>query len=124
MVRAIRDFYERTGEKVFTQASPLLRPKLKLVFFKVGFKPAGGISSAKDAVVWLSMMQEELGYSASCPLDIRSCGFDFCRLDFRAEWTQPNLFRIGASSLLLDVERQLEHGLTGNYSATYMLAMS
>ena len=42
----------------------------------------------------------------------------------REEWTKPNLFRIGASSLLIDLERQIEHGITGNYSASYMLAMS
>lgn len=58
---------------------------------KVGFKPAGGIRSAKDALVWLALMKEELG----------------------DEWTRPNLFRIGASSLLLDIERQLFHFVTG-----------
>jgi deoxyribose-phosphate aldolase len=76
MARAIRDFYERTGNKV-------------------GFKPAGGISKAKDAVTWLAMMKEELG----------------------EEWMLPNLFRIGASSLLGDIERQLEFHLSGHYSA-------
>ena len=59
--------------------------------FKVGFKPAGGIRSAKDALVWLSLMKEELGN----------------------EWTYPNLFRIGASALLIDIERQLYHHVYG-----------
>ncbi|MBT4059876.1 MAG: deoxyribose-phosphate aldolase [Euryarchaeota archaeon] len=76
MARAIRDYYERTGQKV-------------------GFKPAGGISKAKVAVAWLAMMKEELG----------------------EEWMRPNLFRIGASSLLGDIERQLEFHLSGHYSA-------
>jgi deoxyribose-phosphate aldolase len=76
MARAIRDFHERTGNKV-------------------GFKPAGGISKAKDAVTWLAMIKEELG----------------------EEWMRPNLFRIGASSLLGDIERQLEFHLSGHYSA-------
>lgn len=58
---------------------------------KVGFKPAGGIRSAKDALTWLSLMKEELG----------------------DDWTHPNLFRIGASSLLGDIERQLFHYVTG-----------
>lgn len=58
---------------------------------KVGFKPAGGIRISKDALTWLSLMKEELG----------------------DEWTHPNLFRIGASSLLGDIERQLFHFVTG-----------
>jgi len=78
MVRMIREFYERTG-------------------YKVGFKPAGGISVAKDALVYLSLMKEELGN----------------------EWLQPHLFRFGASSLLGDIERQLEHAVTGRYSASF-----
>lgn len=82
MVRAVRDYYERTG-------------------FKVGFKPAGGISTAKNAISWLSLMLEELG----------------------EEWTHPHLFRIGASSLLTDVERQLEHGISGQYAGKHYLAM-
>lgn len=60
---------------------------------KVGFKPAGGIRSAKDALTWLSLMKEELG----------------------DDWTHPNLFRIGASSLLGDIERQLFHHVTGRW---------
>ena len=76
MVRAIREYHERTG-------------------FRVGYKPAGGISKAKDALVYLSLMKDELG----------------------DRWLQPDLFRFGASSLLGDIERQLEHFVTGRYSA-------
>ena len=78
MVRAIRDYYEQTG-------------------FKVGYKPAGGISKAKDALVYLSLIKEELG----------------------TDWVDASLFRFGASSLLGDIERQLEHYITGSYSANY-----
>ncbi len=78
MVRCIREYLEQTG-------------------YKVGFKPAGGISTAKDAINWLVLMKEELG----------------------VEWMQPDLFRFGASSLLGDLERQLEHAATGRYSASY-----
>ncbi|WP_299735561.1 deoxyribose-phosphate aldolase [uncultured Roseobacter sp.] len=78
MIRAIRDYYTRTG-------------------FRVGYKPAGGISKAKDAITYLAMMKEEL--------------------DDR--WLQNDLFRFGASSLLNDIERQLEHHVTGSYSASY-----
>jgi deoxyribose-phosphate aldolase len=78
MARAIRAYYERTG-------------------VAVGFKPAGGLRTAKDALVWLALMREELG----------------------RRWLEPDLFRIGASSLLADIERQLEHGLTGRYSAGF-----
>jgi deoxyribose-phosphate aldolase len=66
---------------------------------QVGFKPAGGIRTAKDSLVWLSLMKEELG----------------------DEWTHPNLFRIGASSLLTDLERQLYHSTTGKYAADHQL---
>jgi deoxyribose-phosphate aldolase len=82
MVRAIRDYQERTG-------------------IKVGYKPAGGISKAKDALVYLSIMRDELGLN----------------------WVQPDLFRFGASSLLGDIERQLEHHLTGAYSAAHRHAI-
>ena len=78
MVRAIREYYETTG-------------------YKVGFKPAGGISKAKDAINWLILIKEELGN----------------------EWLNKHLFRFGASSLLGDIERQLEHFATGRYSASY-----
>ena len=61
---------------------------------RVGFKPAGGIRSAKDAMLWLTLMLEELG----------------------PEWTKPALFRIGASGLLNDIERQLRHLVFGRYS--------
>ncbi len=76
MVRMIREFYDRTGTRV-------------------GFKPAGGIRTAKDAIAYLIMMKEELG----------------------REWLEPELFRFGASGLLADLERQLEYHLTGRYSA-------
>ena len=82
MIRAIRDYYDRTG-------------------YRVGYKPAGGISKAKDAILYLSLMKDELG----------------------DRWLQPDLFRFGASSLLGDIERQLEHHLTGAYSAGYRHAM-
>jgi deoxyribose-phosphate aldolase len=78
MVRAIREYHERTG-------------------YQVGFKPAGGLKTAKQALEWLILMKEELG----------------------DEWLRPHLFRIGASSLLGDIERQLEHHLTGQYSAAF-----
>ena len=83
MVRMIRDFCERTGKKV-------------------GFKPAGGISTAKQAVAYLILMKEELGN----------------------DWLSPSLFRFGASSLLGDLERQIEYHATGNYSAAYRHPMS
>lgn len=76
MMRAIRDYHSRTG-------------------FKVGFKPAGGISAAKTALQYLILLKEELG----------------------DDWLTPRLFRFGASRLLGDVERQLEHHATGRYSA-------
>jgi len=82
MMRAIRDYYQRTG-------------------FRIGYKPAGGISKAKDAVTYLALLKEELGN----------------------EWLSPHLFRFGASSLLGDLERQLEHHVTGNYSASYRHAI-
>lgn len=83
MVRAIRDYYESTG-------------------IKVGFKPAGGIQKAKQALDWLILIKEELG----------------------DEWLSPALFRFGASSLLGDIERQLEHFVTGRYSASYRHPMA
>ncbi|MBX7078031.1 MAG: deoxyribose-phosphate aldolase [Nannocystaceae bacterium] len=78
MVRMIREFLERTG-------------------VQIGFKPAGGIGQAKQALVYLAMMKDELG----------------------RPWLEPELFRFGASSLLTDIERQLEHHVTGRYSAGY-----
>ena len=82
MIRQIRDYYERTG-------------------YLVGYKPAGGISKAKDSLTYLSLIKEELG----------------------DRWLQPDLFRFGASSLLGDIERQLEHFVTGHYSANYRHAI-
>ena len=78
MIRAIRDYHDRTG-------------------MRVGYKPAGGISKAKDALTYLAMIKEELG----------------------DRWLRPDLFRVGASSLLGDIERQIEHHVTGSYSASY-----
>jgi deoxyribose-phosphate aldolase len=83
MVRAIRDYHDMTG-------------------FRIGFKPAGGLRKAKDALSWLILMKEELP----------------------REWLEPDLFRIGASSLLGDIERQIEHFLTGRYSAANRHAMA
>lgn len=83
MVRAIRDYHDRTGHVV-------------------GFKPAGGVSDAKTALAYLILIKEELG----------------------AEWLTPERFRFGASSLLGDIERQLEHFVTGHYSASNRHPMS
>ncbi len=78
MVRAIREYSEATG-------------------YRVGFKPAGGIRTPKQALDWLILMKEELG----------------------DEWLVPACFRIGASSLLTDIERQLAHFATGHYAAAH-----
>ena len=78
MTRMIREYEGRTGAAV-------------------GFKPAGGIRTAKQALDWLILMKEELG----------------------DRWLKPALFRLGASALLTDIERQLEHFVTGRYSAAY-----
>jgi len=78
MLRAIRAYHIRTG-------------------FRIGYKPAGGISKAKDSITYLALIKEELG----------------------DRWLRPDLFRFGASSLLGDIERQLEHHLTGAYSANH-----
>lgn len=83
MVRAIRSYRDRTGHRV-------------------GFKPAGGIRTAKEALAWLVLMKDELG----------------------EPWTRPGLFRFGASSLLGDIERQLEHHATGRYSAFHRHPMA
>jgi deoxyribose-phosphate aldolase len=82
MTRAIREYLELTGHKV-------------------GFKPAGGISKAKQTLAWQALMREELG----------------------VEWLMPDLFRIGASSLLTDLERQLSHYITGHYAARHHMPM-
>jgi deoxyribose-phosphate aldolase len=78
MTRAIREYANQTG-------------------FAVGFKPAGGIRTAKQSLEWLALMKEELGPS----------------------WLKSDLFRFGASGMLADIERQLEHHATGRYSADY-----
>lgn len=76
MIRALRDYLDLSGQAV-------------------GFKPAGGIRTAKDALAWLILIKEELG----------------------RDWMEPELFRFGASGLLADIERQLEHFVTGRYSS-------
>ena len=78
MARMIREYYEATG-------------------YAVGFKPAGGIRAAKNALEYLYLMKEELG----------------------DRWLRPDLFRFGASALLTDIERQLEHFVTGRYAAAH-----
>jgi deoxyribose-phosphate aldolase len=78
MVRMIREYFHQTG-------------------YAVGYKPAGGIRSAKNALEYLYLMKDELG----------------------DRWLKPDLFRFGASSLLTDIERQLEHFVTGRYSAAH-----
>jgi len=75
----------------------MIRQYQALTGFRVGFKPAGGISTAKDAINYLILIKEELGDS----------------------WLNPKMFRFGASSLLADIERQLEHYATGRYSANH-----
>lgn len=82
MTRCIREFEERLGQSV-------------------GFKPAGGMRTAKSALEMMMLMKEELGN----------------------RWLEPHLFRIGASTLLTDIERQLEHAATGHYAATYKQPM-
>jgi deoxyribose-phosphate aldolase len=82
MLRMIRDYHQQTGHVV-------------------GFKPAGGIRTAKQALEWQILIKEELG----------------------REWLEPELFRFGASGLLTDIERQLEYFVTGRYSAAYRQPM-
>ena len=82
MLRMIRDYHQKTGHRV-------------------GFKPAGGIRTAKQSLEWQILMKEELG----------------------REGLEPELFRFGASGLLTDIERQLEHFVTGRYSAAYRQPM-
>ncbi|MGL4310359.1 MAG: deoxyribose-phosphate aldolase [Paracoccaceae bacterium] len=83
MVRALRDYGALTGQRI-------------------GFKPAGGMKTAKDAIAWQILMKEELGN----------------------DWLQPDLFRLGASSMLADIERQLEHHVTGRYASSSRHAMA
>ncbi len=83
MIRALRDYVARTGHRV-------------------GFKPAGGMKTAKDALNWQILMREELG----------------------RDWLSPDLFRLGASSMLGDIERQLHHHVTGRYADASRFAMA
>lgn len=97
------DFIKTSTGKESVNATPLvtlvmlrmIRQYESLTGFRVGYKPAGGVSTAKVALDYQSLMKEELGRA----------------------WLEPDLFRIGASSLLVDIERQLEHHVTGRYSA-------
>ncbi len=82
MARAIREYVQRTG-------------------YPVGFKPAGGIHTAKQTLAWQALMKEELGEA----------------------WLMPELFRIGASSLLTDLERQLYHYIHGRYAARHHMPL-
>ena len=82
MTRMIREYYELTGNAV-------------------GFKPAGGIRSAKNVLEYMYLMKDELG----------------------DRWLRPDLFRVGASALLTDIERQLEHFVTGRYAAAHRMPM-
>lgn len=82
MTRMIREHFQRSG-------------------YEVGFKPAGGIRKAKQAIEWLILIKEELGNA----------------------WLRPELFRFGASSLLTDIERQLSHHVTGHYAAKHHMPM-
>jgi deoxyribose-phosphate aldolase len=83
MCRALRDYGERTG-------------------YKIGFKPAGGMKTAKDSIAWQILMKEELGN----------------------DWLRPDLFRLGASSMLGDIERQLDHHVTGRYAGAHRHAIA
>ncbi len=83
MIRALRDYGAATGTRI-------------------GFKPAGGMKQAKEALGWQILMKEELG----------------------RPWLEPDLFRFGASSMLGDIERQLEHHVTGRYAASHRHAAS
>ena len=83
MVRALRDYSQETG-------------------YRIGFKPAGGMKTAKDAIAWQILMKEELGNP----------------------WLSPALFRLGASSMLGDIERQLDHHVTGRYAASSRHALA
>ena len=83
MVRALRDYGQATG-------------------YRIGFKPAGGMRTAKDALSWQFLMKEEMGN----------------------DWLSPDLFRLGASSMLADIERQLDHYVTGRYAASSRHALA
>ena len=79
-----------------------IRAYQRLTGYKVGFKPAGGIRSAKDALNWLILIKEELG----------------------GDWLNKQLFRFGASGLLTDIERQLSHHVSGRYAARHHMPMA
>ncbi|HKT44810.1 MAG TPA: deoxyribose-phosphate aldolase [Gaiellaceae bacterium] len=77
MLEAVRDVYAETGRRV-------------------GFKAAGGIRQAKQAVQHLVLVHETLG----------------------PEWLTPELYRLGASSLLNDILMQLRKEKTGAYQSS------
>jgi deoxyribose-phosphate aldolase len=75
----------------------MIRAYLERTGYRVGFKAAGGIKLAKQTLAYLALMKDELG----------------------REYLEPSLFRFGASTLVADIERQLEHFVTGRYSAEF-----
>jgi len=97
------DFIKTSTGKESVNATPLvslvmlrmIRQYQEMTGIQVGYKPAGGVATAKDVLEYQVLMKEELD----------------------DDWLQPDLFRVGASSLLADIERQLEHHVTGRYSA-------
>jgi deoxyribose-phosphate aldolase len=117
MVRAIRDYYEHTG-------------------YQIGFKPAGGIRTAKSSLDWLILMKEELfqypeadrkNADSAVPLvnahngDNRTITNQKASIEYALDnnWLSNRLFRLGASGLLSDIERQLSHFATGHYAAAH-----
>ena len=98
-----------TGKESINAALPntlvmarAIRDYLQLTGYKVGLKVAGGVNSAKQVLAYQALVKEELG----------------------VEWLEPHLFRIGASSLVTDIERQLHHYATGTYAASYYMPLS
>ena len=98
-----------TGKEKVNATLPVSLAMLRMIRWfaeetgiEIGYKPAGGISAAKTALDYMALVKEELG----------------------AHWLTPHLFRFGASSLLTDIERQLEHNLTGHYAADYRQPMA
>jgi deoxyribose-phosphate aldolase len=99
------DFIKTSTGKESVNATPafalvmcrMIRAYEEMTGYRIGFKPAGGIATTKESTNYQIIMKEELGLA----------------------WLQPDLFRLGASSLLTDIERQLEHFVSGHYSAAY-----
>ena len=93
-----------TGKEAVNATLPItlvmlrsIRDYAKQTGYQVGYKPAGGISRSKEALHHLFLVNEELG----------------------RQWLEPDHFRIGASSLLSDIEQELEHLAFGRYSASF-----